>query len=155
MAKKIVVLEDHEGCREVMQRCLADRFYPFDSVFFDSAEAMKDFLQGHLHETILICLDHDLELTPDGDGGFSDPGTGREVADWLASKNAVCPVVIHSSNSDAAIGMEMVLQEAGWVTLRVYPHDDLDWIRGQWFPTVRRAIVGRTKSSKAAKARQK
>ena len=70
-----------------------------------------------------------------------DPGTGREVADYLAAKTPVCPVVIHTTNTPAALGMEMVLKDAHWKTYRVLPFDDLEWIPTDWFRTVRRAIV--------------
>ncbi len=103
---------------------------------------MIRFLEKHLAETLAIALDHDLELKPGKNGKCIDPGTGREVADYLATKAPVCPVVIHTSNADAAVGMKMVLKEAGWKTRRVLPLDDLKWIEKQWFPAVRRAIVG-------------
>jgi hypothetical protein len=54
-------------------------------------------------------------------------------------------VVIHSTNSAAATGMEMVLQEAQWQTRRVVPFGDLEWIPTQWFRAVRRAIVAQAK----------
>ena len=39
------------------------------------------------------------------------------------------------------IGMELVLQEAGWRTCRVSPCGDLQWVHDSWFPAIRRAIV--------------
>jgi hypothetical protein len=63
---------------------------------------------------------------PGRDGRLLDPGTGREVADDLARRSAVCPVVIHTTNSSAAVGMEMVLREARWKTYSVYPLEGLE-----------------------------
>jgi CheY-like chemotaxis protein len=145
MAKKIVILEDNAERRAAMQRCLQDRFYQFDAVFFQAAAPMLEYCTQHLDETILIDLDHDLELQPLPDGRCLDPGTGREVANFLAGKKAVCPVIIHTTNGPAGDAMAMVLQDAHWQTHRVVPTDDLEWIPTNWFRVVRRAIVGNTK----------
>jgi CheY-like chemotaxis protein len=141
MAMKIVVLEDNaERCR-VMRGCLADRFGQYELKFFDRPQAAISYLAEHLPDVLLISLDHDFELLPDSEGGFVDPGTGREVADFLAGCLPVCPVVIHSSNGPAALGMQTTLEDAGWTTRTVAPYDDLEWIQEAWFPTVRRTIV--------------
>lgn len=141
MAMKIVVLEDNADRARVMRECLSDRFHTYEVRFFDSAAATIDFLEEHLHDTIVICLDHDLELKQSPEGNSIDTGTGRQVADFLAQRSPVCPVVIHTTNSAAAQGMEMVLKESGWKTYRVVPFNDLEWIPGEWFRAVRRAIV--------------
>lgn len=150
---KIAILEDNQERQTAMRRCLEDRFYQFDARFFDSAIRMVNFLDAHLDDTILICLDHDLELQGGSEGGIGDPGSGREVADYLAQKPPVCPVVIHTTNAPAAVGMEMVLHEAHWTTFRVLPFDDLEWIPVQWFPCVRRAIVSTAKRNAGERTR--
>jgi hypothetical protein len=142
MAMKIVVLEDNGDRQALMRACLADRFYTFDAHFFDDAQETIRFLDEHLADTLVISLDHDLELRPGPDGRSVDPGTGREVADFLAGKPVGCPVIIHTTNSVAASGMEDVLRRAGWKTRRVVPFDDLRWIETDWFFAVRRALVG-------------
>jgi hypothetical protein len=101
---------------------------------------MIRFLREHLADTLVISLDHDLELKPGPNGHCIDPGTGREVADYLAQEDSVCPVIIHTTNSQAAAGMETVLQDAHWKTRRVVPFDDVRWIETDWFPAIRRAI---------------
>ncbi len=138
---KIVILEDNADRVRAMRDCLADRFSRFECRFFDDAASVREYLEAHLSDTIVICLDHDLELKEDLSGEIVDPGTGREVADYLAGKAPVCPVVIHTTNAPAASGMEMVLRDAHWKTFRVIPFDDLEWIPTDWFRTVRRAIV--------------
>ncbi len=142
MPKKILILEDNPERKAAMQKCLQDRFYQFEVVFFDTAKAMLGYCEKHLSEAILLVLDHDLELLPPVNGKCIDPGTGRQVADYLAGKKPVCPVVIHTSNGPAGDGMEMVLRDARWITHRVVPADDLEWVPTTWFRTVRRAIVG-------------
>jgi CheY-like chemotaxis protein len=141
MAMKIVILEDNPERVRAMRECLTDRFSRFECRFFDEAAAVKDYLEAHLADTIVICLDHDLELKQSPSGETMDPGTGREVADYLAGKSPVCPVVIHTTNTSAALGMEMALRDAHWKTFRVIPFDDLAWVPTEWFRTVRKAIV--------------
>jgi hypothetical protein len=140
--RKIVILEDNEDRRATMQRCLADRFPQFEARFFEEPAPMIAYLRDHLPDAAVISLDHDLDLKPGPDGRLIDPGTGREVADFLARQTPVCPVVIHTTNSVAAVGMEMTLTESCWKTQRVVPFGDLEWIPTQWFRAVRRAIVG-------------
>ncbi len=149
MAMKIVILEDNIDRQVAMRACLADRFSTFEVVIFDSSAGTIQYLREHMGETIAVALDHDLELRPDGQGGFIDLGTGREVADYLATREPVCPVIIHTSNTVAEVGMRMVLQEGGWRTKRVVPFDDVQWIATDWFPAMRRAIVGPIRKVKA------
>lgn len=141
MPMKIAILEDDKRRAEAMRDRLADRFYQFEHVFFDSSEEMKTYLEIYFDEVIAMSLDHDLELKVNAAGATYDPGTGREVADYLATRRPMFPVIIHSTNDFGAIGMESILQEAGWQTCRVSPHDDLQWVHDSWFPAIRRAIV--------------
>ena len=142
MALKIVILEDNEERQAVLRACLANQFSQCDACIFDDPGEMIRFLRKHLPETLVISLDHDLELKPGPDGHCIDPGTGREVADYLAEEKPVCPVIIHTTNTQAAVSMRRVLQDAHWKTRRVVPFDDLGWIETDWFPAIRRAIVG-------------
>jgi len=139
---KIVILEDNSDRQAAMRACLADRFYTFEPHFFDGAEEMIRFLEANLSETLVISLDHDLDLKPGEDGRCIDPGTGREVADFLATRAPTCPVVIATTNSQAGIAMSKTLRAAGWKTRRVIPFDDMRWIETDWFFAIRRAIVG-------------
>src|SRR3954451_16404994 len=121
MAMKIVILEDNEERQAVMRACLADRFYQYDTRIFDDPGEMIRFLREHLADTLVISLDHDLELQPGPDGRCTDPGTGRAGAEYLARQQPVCLVIIHTTNSQAALGMEMLLKDARWKTRRVIP----------------------------------
>jgi len=139
---KIAILEDNVDRQAAMRRCLADRFYTFDAHFFDESSAMIRFLDLNLQETLAISLDNDLELKPGPDGRMIDPGSGVEVAEYLASKPAICLVVIHTTNTNAAESMKATLAAAGWRTRRVVPFDDMNWIESDWLFAIRRAIVG-------------
>lgn len=142
MALKIAILEDSLDRQAIMRRCLADRFYTFDARFFDNSPEMIRFMEEHLTETIAIALDNDLELIPDADGKLIDPGSGRAVAEYLAEREPMCAVIIHTTNTDAAAAMTEVLNDAGWKTRRVIPFDDMSWIETDWFFTMRRVLVG-------------
>jgi len=138
---KIVILEDNCDRQGAMKSCLLDRFHQYDIVIFDNARTMCDFLETNLTSALLICLDHDLELPVQQNGKVTDPGSGRDVADWLALKPACCPIVIHTTNSAAGDGMEFLLRDAQWQVQRVHPYGDLEWIPAVWFRAVRDAIV--------------
>lgn len=142
MAMKIAILEDNLERQAIIRACLTDRFYTFDAHFFDEAEDMIRFLDQHLAETLVISLDHDLEMKPSDNGRLIDPGTGRDVANHLARKEPGCPVIIHTTNSRAAEGMKNVLDDTKWKAHRVIPFDDMKWIETDWFLAVRRALVG-------------
>src|SRR5581483_7097955 len=105
------------------------------------------FLGRHLSEVLVIGLDHDIELKPGSNGPCVDPGTGLQVAEFLAQNEPTCPVIIHTTNSQAADRMQRVLKAAGWSTRRVVPFDDMKWIETDWFRAIRRAIVGPLRSS--------
>ena len=152
MAMKIVVLEDNAERVALMRDCVADRFPMYDGHFFDDARDAVRFLDDHLAETLVIALDNDLELKADTDGQLVDPGEGRDVAAFLTTKQPVCPVVVHSTNTDAVEAMQVSLRRAGWKTRRVVPFDDMNWIATDWFATVRRAIVGPITPTKATSA---
>ena len=146
---KIVVLEDNAERAAIMRACIADRFYTFEPHFFDDAAETIRFLEGQLPESIVISLDNDLEMKVCPDGRCIDVGEGRLVAEFLATKPPGCPVIIHTTNSDAAVAMEDCLRGAGWKTRRVIPFDDMKWIETDWFPAMRRAIVGPIKRTPA------
>lgn len=143
---KILILEDDARRRDAMRDCLGDRFFQYETLFFDNAAEMCAYLQTHLPSALVISLDHDLELKPQANGKPIDMGTGREVADFLAARTPACPVVIATTNSASGDGMEFLLREANWETHRVQPWGDLDWIPTQWFRAVRNAIVGAARS---------
>lgn len=107
-------------------------------VFFDNAPDMVAWLCEHLSEVSAISLDHDLGPNRKREGCCFDPGTGRDVADYLATRQAQCPVIIATTNSMARPGMAMSLEDAGWRCQSVVPCDDLWWIEAAWIP----AIIG-------------
>ena len=140
MRMTIAVLEDNEDRIRTMSDRLADKFPFFQRQFFRSAPEAIEWLDRHLATTICLALDHDLEPAADGSPSY-DPGTGRDVADFLVQRRPQCPVVVHTTNVPAGIGMELALAEAGWSVTRITPYSDLQWIDEAWLPLVREAIA--------------
>lgn len=140
MPLKIAILEDNLDRQEAMKGWLNARLHSYEHLFFDEAAPMNAWLETNLAETLLVSLDHDLDLKPTGDGRWRDTGTGREVADWLAAHAPVCPVIIHSTNVPAADGMASVLSAAGWQVASVRPYGDLAWVGEAWWPLVREQL---------------
>jgi hypothetical protein len=132
MARWIAILEDDISRVAAMRGVLAAVLPAFEPVVFDNVPDMVDWLNEHLAETVLICLDHDLGPNRQREAKVFDPGIGRDIADLLATLPAVCPVIVHSSNSIAVPGMLRVLGEAGWVSSAVVPGGDLRWVDEDW-----------------------
>lgn len=141
MGLSVAILEDDVERREAMADCFHDRFPQYPIRFFATAAEMIWYLRRFQSELIAIALDHDLELVPVTEQENLDSGTGRNVADFLATVAPACPVVIHTTNDHAGFAMEETLREAGWPTSRVIPYGDLEWISEVWFRAMRDAIV--------------
>jgi hypothetical protein len=84
----------------------------------------------------VVSLDHDLD--PE-EGRTRDPGTGWDVARYLAALPPVCPVVIHTSNGPRAEWMMGEFELGGWKHYRLPPLGD-DWIERDWRRLVRRLL---------------
>lgn len=108
MTTTIVILDDEQDRLTAMTSVLSQRLPGFNLVTFKNASDIIDWLSGHLDEAAMISLDHDLFPLCDDD---PDPGTGRDVADFLATQSPVCHVIIHTTNSLASPGMESVFTE--------------------------------------------
>src|SRR5690606_24546100 len=113
MANTILVLDDDPDRTAEMLEVLTANFAQYQSVFIDNAPDTIAWTQQHLGETALICLDHDLGPNRERNGAVFDPGIGRDVVEYLATQEPVCPVIIHSTNLPAAFGMKARLKESG------------------------------------------
>jgi len=140
---KITILEDDLRRTHEMVRLLQTALPGYEVVVFDGAPDMIEWLRKNLTDVKLICLDHDLGANRIISGEIQDPGTGRDVADYLSTLKPTCPVLIHSSNVMAAPGMLMVLEEAGWCCSSLSPFNDLEWVRACWLDNVRNALSKR------------
>ena len=122
----------------------SDRLDRFDAVLSVLGEAIEwqhwrtafDFIAGFEssgRSPDLICLDHDLFTEHPDD---PDPGDGRDVARFMATKTPCCHVIIHSSNAQAADSMLFTLEDAKWDVEKIAPLGD-DWIESYWWPTAK------------------
>jgi hypothetical protein len=127
----LAILEDDERRIEAMRSCVAEQLADTELIFFENASEMISWLGHNLNAVTLISLDHDLPIR-DVAGRTVDFGTGRQVVDFLATKSAACPVIVHSSNDASASGMFFALKNANWPCSRVYPSEDLAWIKSSW-----------------------
>src|SRR5687767_4871495 len=100
--KTLLLLEDNDDriaqFRSVVQEMRSD----WHLEVWTDAPAMLSACEQHFAQVRLISLDHDLNPQP---GSILDPGTGRDIARLLASHLPICPVIIHSTNADAAWSM--------------------------------------------------
>lgn len=126
-----------------MAAILSRKYCDCRLVYFDNAPDTIDWFQSNLSTAGLISLDHDLGANRVRNGAEFDPGTGRDVADWLASQQPVCPIIIHSTNDLAVPGMRGVLEESGWNCRCVTPYGDLDWIGEVWQDAVIELLTNR------------
>lgn len=128
----LAILEDDLPRREAMQALLpAD----VEVAWFDRARPMIEWLRERLQSCVLVSLDHDL-VSPSGE----DPGTGMDVAEFLATQSPCATVLVHTSNPLAAPGMMWLLEHAGWSVERIVPFSDLEWVERAWAPAVHRAV---------------
>ena len=139
MRRVIALLEDEPSRTELMLRPDGTLF-DLPVTHFDNAPDLVAWLREHLDEVVLIALDHDLGPSRLRGGERFEPGIGRDVVDFLAECEPVCPVVIHSSNSPAAQGMQFCLEAAGWSVTRVFPFDGMQWIERDWLPEIGRIL---------------
>lgn len=133
MTSTIVILDDELDRLEEMCAVLSERLPGHSFITFKNAPDIIAWLKDNITSAALISLDHDLFPQTEEE---PDPGTGRDVADFLATQSPVCHVIIHTTNSLAAPGMEMVLNDTSWSNSRVMPYCDLDWITEWWIREV-------------------
>ncbi len=103
-----------------------------------TAPAMIAEIDSLLGDAQLISLDHDLYKDAPSD---PDPGSGRVIADLLSRRNPVCPVIVHSTNTDAAWGMFNELASAKWKVELVHHLNQPAWIEELWLPVATRLML--------------
>jgi hypothetical protein len=74
--------------------------------------------------------------------GLISLGSGRLVADYLCKRKPACPVIVHTTNTDAAWGMHNVLRSAGWTVELVHHLSQPKWIEEVWLPVAKRLVFG-------------
>ena len=132
---KSILLEDNDDRISAFQRTVAA--LGFDLKIWRDAPSMIAESEAFFTRVALISLDHDLNPMPEA---TVDPGTGVDVARFLGDFLPVCPVLIHSSNTDRVYSMHNELRFAGWTVDRVGPLGT-DWIETSWLHRARELLA--------------
>jgi ADP-ribosylglycohydrolase len=133
----ILILEDNDERLAGFQKAIAALGDGFEMKAWRDAPSMCAECEAFFPSAALISLDHDLNPMP---GAAGDPGTGLEVAEFLAECRPVCPVIIHSTNADRAHSMQNELRFADWIVERVGPIGT-DWIETIWLRKAREFLA--------------
>lgn len=147
----IAILDDDPSRIQAMKESVSRQLPRCREVTFDNAPDMIEWLQKHWMEASILSLDHDLGLERVRNGELFDPGTGRDVVNYLATQTPFCPVLIHTSSGFAAAEMEIVLEGSGWQSSCVTPsiekhrrlwssENALMWISDEWIGKVTAAL---------------
>ena len=135
--KTILILEDNDERIAAFEKAVASLGGDFDLKIWLDAHSMIAECADFFPSASLICLDHDLNPQP---GISTDPGTGLDVARFLGDFLPVCPVLIHSSNTDRVYSMLNELRFSHWMVDRVGPLGN-DWIETTWLRRVRELVA--------------
>src|SRR5512138_495960 len=95
--KNILILEDNDERIAAFEQAVAALGSGFELKVWRDAPSMIAECEPFFASAALFSLDHDLYPAP---GATADPGTGVDVARFLGDFMPVCPVLIHSSNTD-------------------------------------------------------
>lgn len=131
--RTIILLEDNPERVRQFESAVAglDEGYRL-RVWRDAARMMEE-CHADLADVALISLDHDLNKEKDDS---PDPGDGVQVAEFFARLPKLCPVILHTSNSERVWSMHNAFRFGGWQTEQVMPFGD-DWIIRSWLPKAR------------------
>ena len=143
--KTILILEDNDERIAAFQKAVSALGEDFQVKVWRDASSMIAECEGFFATAVLISLDHDLNPMP---GVTADPGTGLVVAQFLGDFLPVCPVLLHTSNTDRVYSMHNELRFAGWMVDRVGPIGT-DWIETSWLRSVRRLLAEHPNTWKA------
>jgi ADP-ribosylglycohydrolase len=132
----ILILEDNDERIASFRKTVAALGTEYDLRIWRDAPSMIAECEAFFPTTALISLDHDLNSMP---GTTVDPGTGLDVARFLGDFMPVCPVLIHSSNTDRVYSMQNELRFSGWTVDRVGPLG-ADWIETSWLRCARELL---------------
>ena len=134
--RTILILEDNEERIADFEKAVERLGGGYDLKLWRDTHSMRAECEKCFSTAALISLDHDLNPVP---GTTADLGTGLDVARFLGDFLPVCPVLIHSSNTDRVYSMHNELRFAGWTVDRVGPLGT-DWIQTSWLRRTRELL---------------
>ena len=131
-----MILEDNEDRIRDFKSAIGLLSPEFQLRLWSVAPTMMAECLPLLPECCLISLDHDLHPML---GATGDPGTGLEVAELLGRHDPVCPVIIHTSNTERRWSMYNEFRFGKW-QVEIVPPVGERWILRSWFPRARELI---------------
>lgn len=134
--RTIMILEDNDERIRAFESAVASLGSDVRLRLWHDAPTMAGECLPVLPECCLISLDHDLHPMP---GATQDPGTGLEIAELLGQHPPVCPVIIHTSNTERRWSMHNEFRFGKWQVEIVPPIGD-QWILRSWLPRARALI---------------
>jgi ADP-ribosylglycohydrolase len=143
--KTILVLEDNDERIADFNKAVHQLGNGYELKVWRDAHSMQVECEAFFNTTALISLDHDLNAAP---GSTGDPGTGLDVARFLGDFLPVCPVLLHSSNTDRVYSMHNELRFAGWTVDRAGPLGN-GWIGTSWLRRVRELLAAHSNTWKS------
>jgi ADP-ribosylglycohydrolase len=133
----ILILESRQECIAGFQKAVAELGDDSQLRTWRDARSMIAQCAECFPNTALISLDYELNQSqPDA---AIELGTGLDVAGFLGDFLPVCPVVIHSSNTDGASSILKELRTARWTVEQIAPFGT-DWIERRWLRRVRELV---------------
>jgi ADP-ribosylglycohydrolase len=135
--KTILILEDNDDRITDFKKAVHQLGDGYALKIWRDAHSMRAECEALFPDAALISLDHDLNPAP---GVKIDPGTGLDVARFLGDFMPVCPVLIHSSNTDRVYSMHNELRFARWSVDRVGPLGN-GWIGTSWLRKARELLT--------------
>ena len=138
--KLILVLESNPVHGATMHAALEPHGLTDVTNFFDNSPDAISWLSRNLMHCGVISLNHDLGPERIRDERMFDPGTGRDVANYLAERTPVCSVILHTDNFFIRPRMQSILDGGGWVHTYVSPRNGDHWVGKDWLPCVLRLL---------------
>ena len=138
----VAILDDDINRRTAMERGLKQVLPEVSIELFDSAPDMIAWLARHIDDVGLASLAHDLGPSRFRDGMLFDPGTGRDVTDFLVEMDRPFPVVVHTPKSSEGKRMVTMLEHVGWPCVRLEATNDPEGVGSEWGPRVVELLSG-------------
>jgi ADP-ribosylglycohydrolase len=145
VTKTILILEDNEERIADFTKVVEQLGSGHELKIWRDAHSMRAECEAFFNTAALISLDHDLNPGP---GTTDDPGTGLDIARHVGDFLPVCPVLLHSSNTDRVYSMHNELRFAGWTVDRVGPLGN-GWVGTSWLRRVRELLAAHSNTWKA------
>jgi ADP-ribosylglycohydrolase len=141
----ILMLEDDAERLQLFQVAVKSLENQYRLISWRDANKMIAECHAYLADAALISLDHDLNKEHPQS---PDPGDGVQVAEFLGKLPFICPVILHTSNTERVWSMHNELRFGGWQAERVIPLNS-DWIERCWVPQAR-TLLGKIASDETA-----